>query len=243
MISIIRGMTFFPFFFATLCVAANPGGVPLNSLKLNGWAFLSNNDYVRLTRNSSQASSAFVPTPFSLGPNDSFTAFFVYQSGQELGQCVADGIAFVAQNTPAGSSYLGSDGSGLGFFTGTVSPAIAVTFDYAANQITGTPANAAAIATPNGVDLLWTTPAPPALSGPGAFRYVWVTYQNTSQTMRVFYSATSARPATPLLETTLPTDLSSLFGGQAYFGVTAGTGSCYSGQLLVYLALDVVNVP
>lgn len=138
---------------------------------------------------------------------------------------------------------MGSDGSGLGFFTGTVSPAIAVTFDYYPNQITGTPANAAAIATPNGVDLLWTTPTPPALSGPGAYRYVWVTYRNTSRTMKVFYSATATPPDTALLETTLPADLSSLFGGQAYFGVTAGTGSCYSRQYLLYFALDVVNVP
>jgi hypothetical protein len=197
---------------------------------------------VRLTHNSNQASSAFVPTAFALGPKDSFAAFFAYQSQQEVGQCVADGLAFVAQNTPAGPNYLGEDGSGLGFFTGAVSPAVGVTFDYYANEITGTPANAAAIAAPNGVDLQWVTPAPPALSGPGAYRYVWVTYQNTSKTMKVFYSATPTPPATALLETTLPTDLSSLFGGQAYFGVTAGTGSCYSAQYLLSFALDVVNV-
>jgi hypothetical protein len=242
MIRIVCRSIFFPTLFASLCAAANPGTVPLNSLQINGWAVL-NEGYVRLTHNSSQASSAFVPTPFSLGPKDSFAAFFVYRSQQELGQCVADGIAFVAQNTPAGPGYLGSDGSGLGFFTGTASRAIGVTFDYYQNQITGTPANAAAIATPDGVDLLWTTPTPPALAGSGAFRYVWVTYENTSRTMKVFYSATSMPPATPLLQTILPTDLSSLFGGQAYFGFTAGTGSCYSLQYLVYLSLDVTNLP
>ena len=89
MIAIIRRLPFFPIFFATLCAAANPGVVPLDTLKLNGWAYLVNDDYVRLSRNSSQASSAFAPTPFSLGPNDSFAAFFVYQSQEELGQCVA----------------------------------------------------------------------------------------------------------------------------------------------------------
>jgi hypothetical protein len=238
----VRRLAFFPIVFASLC-AAGPGVIPLSSLKLNGRAYLLSDGYVRLTRNSNQASSAFVPTPFSLGPNDSFAALFVYQSQQELGQCVADGLAFVAQNTPAGPSYLGESGSGLGFFTGTVSPAIGVTFDYYPNQKTGTPANAAAIATPDGVDLVWTTPTPPALTGPGAFRYVWVTYRNTSRIMKVFYSAALVPPATALLETTLPADLSSLFGGQVYFGVTAGTGSCYSRQFLIYLALDVVNLP
>jgi hypothetical protein len=120
MIKAIRRLAFFPILFVSLCAAADPEMVPLNSLQLNGWAALLSNGYVRLTHNSSQASSAFVPTPFSLGPNDSFAAFFVYQSEQELGQCVADGLAFVAQNTLAGPGYLGSDGAGLGFFTGTV---------------------------------------------------------------------------------------------------------------------------
>jgi hypothetical protein len=72
---------------------------------------------------------------------------------------------------------------------------------------------------------------------------VWVTYQNSSKIMQVFYSATSTRPSTPLLQTTLPTDLSSLFGGKAYFGFTAGTGSCYTQQTLMFFDLDVINQP
>ena len=246
---IIFRFAFLPALFASLCAAANPAGspganpgaVPLSSLKFNGWAYLLSNGYVRLSHDSNQASSAFDPTPFPLGPEDSFAAYFVYNSQEELGQCVADGLAFVAQNTPAGASYLGEDGSGLGFFTGVASPAIAVTFDYYANGITGTPPNTASIAEPSGIALISTTPAPPALSGSGAYRYVWVTYQNANKTIKVYYSATPARPATPLLQTILPTDLSSLFGGQVYFGVTAGTGSCYSLQSLESFGLDVVN--
>ena len=232
-----------PVLLAPLCAAAGPGSIPLSSLQLNGWAYRSGGGIIRLTRNSGQASSAFVPTPFALGPNDSFAAFFIYNSQQELGQCVADGLAFVAQNTSAGPGYLGMDGSGLGFFSGTNSPAIGVTFDYYANSITGTPPNAAAIATPAGVELVWTSPDPPALAGANALRHVWIFYQNSTKRMQVYYSATPVLPATPLLETTLTTDLSSLFGGQVYFGVTAGTGSCYSRQFLTYLAIDVNHQP
>jgi hypothetical protein len=242
MIKTIHCIILPPILFASMCLAAGPGQVPLSSMKLNGHARLLSDGYIRFTHNISQASSAFVPTPFPLGPNDGFRAYFAYESHQEFGQCIADGLAFVAQNTSAGASYLGEDGSGLGFFTGTPSPAVGVTFDYYANDITGTPANAAAIATPDGVDLVWTTPHPEALSGPDAQRYVWVTYDNPTKIMQVFYSATQTQPATPLLETVLPSDLSTLFGGQAYFGVTAGTGSCYSEQYLLYFALDVVNV-
>ncbi|HTQ56205.1 MAG TPA: L-type lectin-domain containing protein [Bryobacteraceae bacterium] len=240
MLRSLRCALVLPFVFS-LCHAANPGGVPLSSLTFNGWAGLLSDGYVRLTHNSSQASSAFVPTPFTLGQNDSFAAEFVYRSQQEIGQCIADGLAFVVQNSPAGPNYLGSDGSGLGFFTGTVSPAIGLTFDYYENAITGTPPNAAAIASPDGTDLVWTSPNPPALSGPDAVRYVRVIYHNSSKIMRVYYSATPKPPTTPLLEMVLPTDLSSLLGGQAYFGVTAGTGSCYSAQVLLYLGLNVVN--
>lgn len=241
MIKTFRHSLLIALLFASYCSAASPGPVPLNSLKLNGWAKLLSDGYVRFTRDSSQASSAFLRAPVPFGPDDSFYAFFVYQSQQVLGQCVADGLTFTAQNTPEGSGYLGEDGAGLGFFTGTAAPAIGVTFDYYANQITGSPANAVAIATPDGVDLEWATPAQPAFTGSGAFRYVWVNYRNSSKTMQVFYSATPTPPERPLLEKTLPVDLSSLFGGQAYFGFTAGTGSCYSGQYLLYFSIDVVN--
>ncbi len=186
MIKAFRGSLLIALLWGSLCAAASPGPVPLNSLKLNGWAELLSDGYIRFTRDSSQASSAFLPAPLSLGPEDSFYAFFVYQAQQVLGQCVADGLTFAAENTPAGPSYLGADGDGLGFFTGTKSPAIAVTFDYYANQITGSPANAVAIAAPLGVDLEWTTPPQPAFTGTGAFRYVWVNYRNRSKTMEVF---------------------------------------------------------
>jgi hypothetical protein len=227
---------------ASLCAAATPGSVPLSSLQLNGWAQLMSYGSINLTNDNGQASSAFIPTPFTLGTNDSFSAFFVYQSQQEFGQCVADGLAFVVQSTAQGPGYLGEDGSGLGFFTGTASPALGVTFDYYANQITGTPPNAAAIATANGADLVWITPNPPALAGAGEYRYVWVTYQRLNRIMRVYYSATPTHPVTPLLQTAFQVD-TSIFERPVYFGITAGTGSCYSHQDLISLWLDVQNAP
>jgi hypothetical protein len=239
MIRILRSLAVSLLLFASLCAAADPGRVPLSSMQLNGDATLLTDGYIRLTRNFDMASSAFVPTPFALGPNDGFVVAFVYTSQQELDQCIADGLAFVAQNTTAGPGYLGTDGSGLGFFTETDVPAIGVTFDYYANAITGTPANAVAIATPNGHDLKWTTPDPPALSGPDAARYVWVAYQNPTQVMRVYYSSSPTPPSSPLLEMVLPQDLSTVFGGQVYFGITAGTGSCYTQQFLRFMEINV----
>jgi len=63
-------------------------------------------------------------------------------------------------------------------------------------------------------------------------RYVWVAYQNPTQVMKVYYSASPTPSGSPLLEMILPQDLSTVFGGQVYFGITAGTGSCYTQQFL-----------
>jgi hypothetical protein len=136
----ITWLAFSPIIVVSVCAAANPGVVPLSSLKLNGRARLLSGGYINLTRNSSEASSAFVPTPVALGPEDSFGAFLVYRSQQEL--------------VPAS-------------------------------------------------DL-----SPERLHHRRDVR-LWVAYQNRTRIMKVFYSAT---PTTPLLETILPADLSTLFG-------------------------------
>jgi hypothetical protein len=139
--------------------------IPLSSLTLNGTANYATN-VIQLTNTTVEAGSAFIPTPYTLGANDEFEVMFTYHAFDSNGNPPADGLAFVAQNA-AGPNYLGENGSGLGFFTLTVTPAIAATFDYYPNVYTGTLAGAASIATPNGVDIQTVYPklgvlAPPA---------------------------------------------------------------------------------
>jgi hypothetical protein len=91
--------------------------------------------------------------------------------------------------------------------------------------------------------LAQTVPALSVFGGAGSagIRYVWVVYSNAANVMSVYYSNTTTRPATPILEMTLPQDLSSLCGGQIYMGFSAGTGEFVSVQSIDYLAVDVVS--
>ncbi len=127
--------------------------VALKTLALNGNATLVGGNYIQLRSITSQAGSAFTPTPYTLGPNRSFGMAFIYAIAQGT---PADGFAFVAQNTPFGPNYLGLGGSGLGSFTLDPGPAIAATFDYYSNAYTGSPANTVAIAEPRAQPLVST---------------------------------------------------------------------------------------
>ena len=226
------------------CYAAEhmAGGVPLNTLQLNGSArYVSNTGFINLTRNSSQAASAFVPTPYTFGPMDEFEATFVFDAAMELGTPPADGLTFVAQNTTSGASFVGEDGSGLGYFSSSELPAVAATFDYISNQITGTPANTVGIAYTQGYDLAQAVTTFDLAGSRTSLRYVWVAYDNATRNMNVYVSETSTKPATPTVSTVLNKDLSKFLGGSAYFGFTAGTGSDYCYQTLQYFNLRVIN--
>ncbi len=185
---------------------------------------------IQLTYFEDSAGSAFLARPVLLGPTSSFSVEFKYEGAEGVtGSNIGDGFAFVVENTTAGAGYLGEDGSGLGFFTQTVSPALGVTFDYTFNGITGSAPGTIAIATPNGSDLVEAVPTEGLT---GAARYVWIDYQNSSKVMEVFFSTTDVKPATPTLTTSLPQDLSTLLAGQMYVGFTGGTGSDSCNQLI-----------
>ncbi len=82
--------------------------------------------------------SAFLPKPIPFGPTDSFTAFFTMESGPgDTIPIVGDGMTFLMENTPAGPADIGEGGSGLSFFTQTVTPALAVTFNSRKTLVTG----------------------------------------------------------------------------------------------------------
>lgn len=213
--------------------------VPLASMQRNGSATMSAKNFIQLSNGAYQVSSAFVSAPYALGPTSDFGVAISYESIGAADLPPADGLALVMQSL--GPSYLGLSGSGLGFFTQYSLPAIAVTVDYFANSITGSPANTVAIATPDGTDLAQAQVSPAALSGSGARRYIWFIYTYANKTVQVYYSDSATRPSNPILQTVLATDLATLFGGQFYVGVTAGTGEFYSTQALVGLDVLVVN--
>ncbi len=216
--------------------------IPLNSFQLNGSAHLTGANSITLTNEYYQAASAFVPTPFPFPAGASFLACFYYEAQTPEPDIPADGLAFVVENLgPDSPAYLGLSGSGMGFFTLSYYPAIAVTLDYFPNAITGSPAGTIAVATTEGVDLVQTVPNLPVLPGAGLLRGVWIEYNDTTQRLNVYYGSTTFQPGMPTLSTVLPTGLSTMLGGQVYFGITAGTGANYSIQQLKYFSVAVSN--
>ncbi len=228
---------------AAVMYGATPSSeVPLATLQLNGSAQLTSPGSITLTNEYYQAGSAFVRTPYSFPAGASFSACFFYQAQAPEPDVPADGLAFVIQNLgPNSPAYLGLSGSGMGFFTLSYYPAIAVTFNYYPNAITGSPAGTIAVATTIGANLIQNVPVLPVLPGPGLFRGVWIQYNNTSRKLNVYYGNTTVQPTMPTLSTVLPTDLSTMLGGQVYFGITAGTGADYAVQQLKYFAVQVTT--
>jgi hypothetical protein len=226
---------------AALYGASSSSEIPLANFQLNGSAQLTGGS-ITLTNEYYQAGSAFIPTPYSFPAGAGFFACFYYEAQTPEPDVPADGLAFVIQNLgPDSPAYLGLSGSGMGFMTLRYYPAIAVTFDYYYNAITGSPAGTVAVATTVGTDLIENAPDLPVLPGPGLFRGVWIQYNNTSRKLTVYYGNTTVQPALPTLSTVLPTDLSTMLGGKVYFGITAGTGALYSIQQLKYFAVEVSN--
>ena len=225
------------------CPAAEPpaGGTSLSSLQVNGSAsYNAAGNLIDLTFNNGQAASAFIPTPFIFSPGSSFEAEIVFDAAAEFDTPPADGLTFVAQNTPAGPSYLGESGSGLGFFMSSEIKAVAATFDYASNQITGSSPNSVGIALSQGADLASAVPAFQLSGTNTSYRYAWITYTAGTKMMKVYVSETAAKPSAPTVSARISRDLGTAFGGSVYFGVTAGTGSDYCFQTLEYFNVEVL---
>ncbi len=58
---------------------------------------------------------------------------------------------------------------------------------------------------------------------PGATAYAWVDYNGSSNKLRVYVSATSTKPVSPVVTTTV--DLAALVGDKAFVGFAAGAGT------------------
>lgn len=217
--------------------------IALDTLTLNGSAIISAS-ILQLTNTTSQTGSAFTPAPYTLGPADRFEVFFAYQMTHTERSPIGDGFVFIAQNTPMGPNYLAEAGPGLGFFTQTKTPALGVAFYSTRDPLSLGEPGEVDIVHPNFKTLAGDTPTPSIITsrvGAAALRYVWVDYDNSTKLIAVYYSATSEKPANPI-EYSTGVDLSTAFGGQVYFGFSAGTDATNSSlQSIDYLKISVVN--
>ncbi|MEO3781281.1 L-type lectin-domain containing protein [Micromonospora sp. B11E3] len=190
------------------------------NLRLNGSATVAGGRLV-LASGRDKAGSAWATT--RIDPSRSFSTGFSFEITK-----ISDGIAFVVQGQSR--TARGSSGEGLGYGarpdTGRprIQPSLAVEFDAWANRFDPVGRQHVAV-TRNGditQHLVWKDPGF-SLYGRGVAN-VWIDYDARLHRLRVYVSRKSGfRPAKPLLTTSV--DLRLIVGtGQAYVGLTGGTG-------------------
>ena len=194
----------------------------------NGGVFapvLSNsNETLQLTDGQgSEATSWFATTKVSV---TGFTASFDYQATGDFGQ-LADGFAFVLQNSSDGPSALGDAGGNLGYGgSGAISNSAAVEFNLYAPYGVGTTFNTDGDV---GMDTGYTSTLPVDFWDTGDSIHVVLTYSGSTLTETLTDSTAGTTYSTSYQNV----DLAQIVGSDtAYVGFTAGTGAAMSTQVV-----------
>ncbi|MBI5787845.1 MAG: PEP-CTERM sorting domain-containing protein [Candidatus Schekmanbacteria bacterium] len=202
----------------------------LSDFTLNGSAATINSSPVvyngstvlRLTNRLSQAGSAFLTNPVSLGIG-SFGGSFQFQITNNYNDG-ADGLAFVMQ--PLSATQLGGGGGGIGYKG--ISPSFAIEVDTWQNtewdgqnynhvgvNINGNMASLHKIYITNPVD-------------DGIVRNVWFDYDNQTELLEIFLSRDNTKPGSQGLIFPVDGIMSNLGTDQVYLGFTSATGAASS---------------
>jgi hypothetical protein len=208
---------------------------PLAMLR-NGAAKINGTELDLVTADFFQAGSAYLPTPYAIGPATTFSIAFSFRIYGGDGVGGADGFTLVWQN--AGPTALGTAGSSLGYAS-TVTPSVAVEFD---TYKTAGDQNDNHVALDTGgneqVALALALTLPFDLND-GASHNAWVDYDGATKTVTVYLSDAAMKPAAPLLTGTA--DLATLVGSSAYLGFTGGDGALRNVEAITALSVSYKN--
>jgi hypothetical protein len=190
------------------------------SMVRNGAARIDGTSLNLVTGEYFQAGSAYLPTPYAIGPTTTFSIAFSFRLYGVDGVGGADGFTLVWQN--AAPTALGGAGSSLGY-ANAVAPSVAVEFDT--YKTAGNDQNDNHVAVDTGgneqvaLAAAWTLPFD---LNDGAPHNAWVDYDGATKTVTVYLSDAATKPAVPLLVGTA--DLATLVGSSGYLGFTGGCG-------------------
>lgn len=180
----------------------------------NGNIGISNNMAMLTDGNLNEASSTFLVNPVYIG---AFRASWIYQ---DIGGGGADGMVFVAQNSPAGNNALGGGGGGLGF--SGITPSVGLEFNiYGPN----TPGIALRVNGATGGPYSPTTPVNISSGNPIAAA---LNYNGATLSLSLTDLVTAAT-----FNTNFSGDLPTLLGtNTAYVGFTGASGGVASKQIV-----------
>ncbi len=186
-------------------------------LKLNGSTAIVGNELQLTSAATRQAGSAFFQSPLFVDGSTSFQSAFSFRIGGGSGTNGADGMAFLIQSSSQGQNALGRAGGYLGY--DTITSSLAIEFDTYNNAGDSGNNNIAVVINGDTRRALVDVRAPFDLNN-GTQYFAWVDYNGGSNTLAVYLSTTSAKPAFAVLVTQV--QLEQIVGSAAYVGFTAG---------------------
>ncbi|MGV3485301.1 MAG: DUF4347 domain-containing protein [Planctomycetaceae bacterium] len=209
---------------ATVSIIDNDSNLPgyesftsAAGLKLNGGASITAGTLQLTSTATRQVGSAFYNSPLSIDANRSFQSAFAFQIGGGSGAAGADGLAFVIQNDPRGTSAMGEFGGGIGY--NKIQQSVAIEFDTHQNPFETAP-NQISINLNGDITKPLATITSPFKLNAGTKLYAWVDYNGDSDTLAVYLSEFSQKPTLAVIKTKL--ELDKIVGNSAFVGFTAG---------------------
>lgn len=206
-------------------VSAAP--IALDSLVLNGTATNPDPTTLRLTTATGGTSTAFVPTPFAVGPGLAFHAMFEFDVDG-----TADGFTFMLHNDPAGVNAIGPGGIGLGYMG--ITPSVAVEFDFWRNAEVDSSDNHVDVLVNGSVNGVLEVAAPVDINRSES-NFAWIDYDGRNLT--VFLAETGVNPGTAVLSRAI--GIGGLLGSQAFIGFSGSTGGYSAQQDILSFDLEV----
>jgi glucose/arabinose dehydrogenase len=206
-------------------------------LSLNGSAQLAS-PVLRLTSAvNNQAGSSYFTSALGINDDTSFQTSFKFRATGGNGSAGADGFVFALQNSAAGVLALGGSGGSLGY--GGISNSLAIEFDTFRDAWDASNNHISVLINGNPQVSLATRAAPLDLNS-GSHRYAWVDYNGFTNQLSVFLSATSTKPTTAVVTTSV--DIREIVGSRGFVGFSAGTGGQSNNhEILMWTMND--NVP
>lgn len=185
-------------------------------INLNGNASVSGG-YLQLTSDAPiQTGTAFFSAPVDVFSSSSFQTSFSFQMNGGWGAGGADGLAFVMQNSAAGSDAIGFGSYGLGY--GGLANSVAIELDTWKNGFDKYNDEIAIVVNGNVQTPLSQAPSPINLNFGGVY-YAWIDYNGTSDVLAVYISDTPEKPGLANVKATVQLD--QVVGSQMYVGFSA----------------------
>ncbi|MCC6511936.1 MAG: PQQ-dependent sugar dehydrogenase, partial [Pirellulaceae bacterium] len=181
---------------------------------------------IQLTNNlPNRRGSAFYTTSVPIQADSSFQSFFQFRTTPVT--TGGDGFAFVVHNDSRGATALGTGGAGLGY--AGIQNSLAIAFDTI-RKPSDLSENHLSIYRNGEVSAPLATMNINQDFNTGSPNYAWVEYNGDSDTLSVYISSTTTKPATPTLTTEVA--LRDQTGSRAFFGFTAATSGLHQAHRL-----------